>query len=350
MKVAAERTKRNNLNRAVAEHAAQRAAPASLPLTLDDNSAQAEAQRRLRKMADNSPQTKKAAQLQAMIDNSPRIAAQRQQLERIFGKPVQRQEPLEEEKLLQGKFVPDQKNKKSAEEKLQMEAAVPGQALPTTSYAMFGLKSGVGEDEFLLGRTVGEFIGDVARPVGTFVGNVVGAVAGALTGISISSATHAGPTWNNHGAFIWGVGFNTTGRGGWIVQDIATTWRGENALGNAIPNPITPHYWEAWAVDGVGNITPNNGAVNDYWNLPNSQAALGAAEGHWSAKGKLYFSTTDPATQGFTRNNPATNAGLLLSSTTAPAGLGIARLHRYAQGTWDSTTALLPTHSGSAGP
>jgi len=224
-----------------------------------------------------------------------------------------------------------------------------GSAASSNIHATRGLKSGVGEDEILRGRTVGEVIGDVARPVGTALGNVVGSVVGASTGISISSTTNAGPTWNNHGSFVWHVGFNTTGRSGWIVQDVVNTWRAENAVGNAVPSPSTPHFWEAWAVDGTGNVTPSVGADNDYWDNPDLKATYGAVEGHWATKGKLYFTTTDPATQGFTRNNQATNAGILLSSTTAPAGLGIARLHRYAQGTWDSTGAV-PTHSGSAWP
>ena len=212
-----------------------------------------------------------------------------------------------------------------------------------------GLKKSVGEDEVLRGRTGGEFVGDVARPVGTALGNVVGTVAGAVTGIDISSATNAGPTWDDHGEFEWHVGFTTTGRNGWLVQDVVNTWRGEDATGTAVPNPFTPHYWEAWEVDGTGAVTPSVGADNDYWDNPDFQASLGAVEGHWATKGKVYFTTTDPATQGFTRNNPATNAGFLLSSTTAPDGLGIARLHRYAQGTWDST-GVAPTHTGSAGP
>jgi hypothetical protein len=226
-----------------------------------------------------------------------------------------------------------------------------GNAALSNIHATRGLKSGVVEDEIIRGRTVGEFIGDVARPVGTALGNVGGSVAGALTGISISSTTNAGPTWNNHGACVWHVGFNTTGRSGWIVQDIVNNWRAKDAAGSAVPSPLTPHFLEAWAVDAAGNVTPSVGADNDYWDNPDLKATTGAVEGHWATKGKLYFTTTDPATQGFIRHNPATNAGMLLSSTAAPAGLGIgiARLHRYAQGTWDSTGAV-PTHTGSAGP
>lgn len=225
-----------------------------------------------------------------------------------------------------------------------------GGAVSSSIHTTRGLKSGVREDEIIRGRTFGESVGDVARPVGTAVGNVVGSVAGALTGINISTTTNSGPTWSNHGAFLWHVGFNTTGRNGWLVQDIVNTaWRAKDAAGNAIANPFTSHYLEAWAVDGSGNVTPSVGADNDYWDQGSFQASLGAVEGHWATRGKVYFTMTDPATQGFTTNNSATNAGNLLSSTSAPSGLGIARLHRYAQGTWDSTGAA-PTHSGSAWP
>jgi len=217
------------------------------------------------------------------------------------------------------------------------------------SFSTFGMKPGAGENDFVFGRTTGELVGDILRPVGTAVGNVVGTVAGALTGVYITSNTTAGPTWNNHGAFRWNVGFNTTGRSGWIIQKMAFTWRANNALGGSIPSPLGQPFYEAWEVSNTGAVTPSRGGTNDFWQIPNLQTALGAVEGHWSATGTLYFTKTDPATQGFTRNNPNTHAHHLLSSTTAPAGLGVARLHRYAQGTWDST-GTTPTHTGSAGP
>ena len=210
---------------------------------------------------------------------------------------------------------------------------------------------GLSEDEsqVVRGGGIGEAIGDVVRPVGATLGNVVGAVTGALTGISISSATNTGPVWRPGGEFDWKVGFSTTGRSGWIVQEVVNGWRAQTAAGAAIPNPATPHYWEAWAVDATGNVSPSRGATNDIWGNPDFSALLHAPEGHWSTASSLYFTTTDPATQGFVRNNAATNAGILLSSTSAPASLGIARLNRWAQGSWDSTGAT-PTHTGSAGP
>jgi len=208
-----------------------------------------------------------------------------------------------------------------------------------------GLKPSLGESEVLGGRTVGEFIGDVTRPVGTAVGNAVGAIVGAVAGGSISSTTNSGPTWSNHGHFDWRVGFDTTGRNGWIVQEIINGYRAEDASGNDVTPAYTPHYWEAWAVDGSGNVTPKVGASNDYWIRPSNG---NHTEGHWSMRGKAHFTSTDPATQGFTPGG-VSDAGILLSTTSAPSGLGVTRLHRYAQGNWDSTTST-PTHTGSARP
>ena len=196
-------------------------------------------------------------------------------------------------------------------------------------------------------RTFGEFVGDVARPVGVFAGNVVGEVAEALTGIEIESTTTTPAAWNNHMQFLWEVGFTTTGRSGWIVQEIVNKYRAEDTAGNPVGPIPTPHYWEAWAVDAAGRITPASGATHDTWR----RGSRGDnTKGHWSMRGKVHFTKTDPAAHGFTAGG-APNAGILLSTTSAPTGLplGIARLHRYAQGTWDSTGAV-KTHTGSAGP
>jgi hypothetical protein len=195
-------------------------------------------------------------------------------------------------------------------------------------------------------RSFGEAVGDVFRPVGSALGNAAGSVAGALGGASVSSTSNSGPTWNNHGHFDWRVGFTTSARSGWLVQEIVNTFRGEDSTGAAITtSQPTPRYFEAWSVSGAGAVTPNVGPNNDYWIRPSRGANT---KGHWTMTGTVYHTETDPATQGFTAGGVA-NAGILLSTTNQPTGLGVARLHRYAQGTWDSTGAA-PTHTGSAGP
>jgi hypothetical protein len=217
--------------------------------------------------------------------------------------------------------------------------------VPVHSSGLAAIESSEDSGQCVSGRTPGEFVGDVGRQVGTAVGNVFGSAVGALTGISISSTNTLAPAWDPDGAFKWDVGLNTTGRNGWIVQEINNTFRGRNAAGPLTTRVPTPRLWEAWAVDGAGNVTPRRTGTNDMWRRPNRGPGT---EGHWSLTGRLYWTTTDPATQGFTPGG-VPDAGILLSTTAQPPGLGIARMHRFAQGTWDSTGAA-PTHTGSAGP
>lgn len=223
-------------------------------------------------------------------------------------------------------------------------ASAPSGGMPALSGGLPAQEPEEENHQVIGGATFGEMLGDIGRPVGAALGNVVSSAAGALTGVTISSANTTAPNWKDHGDFEWIVGFTTSGTSGWIVQEINNTYRAEDAAGTALPDPgVVPRYWEAWAVDGTSKITPSNGANHDYWLRPSRG---NNTQGHWSMSGALYFTATDPATQGFTAGGVA-NAGILLSSTTAPSGLGVARQHRYAQGTWDSTGAT-PTHTGSA--
>lgn len=64
-----------------------------------DNRPEAQQFARIQEMANNSPPAKKLAQLQAMINDSPRMVAQQEQIDRMFGKAVQRQEAPQEEEL-----------------------------------------------------------------------------------------------------------------------------------------------------------------------------------------------------------------------------------------------------------
>lgn len=220
-------------------------------------------------------------------------------------------------------------------------------APPRSTAMVGGFAPGVDpqhNQQMIGGRTFGEAIGDAGRVAGTALGNVVGGAAATLTGINITSTTTAAATWSPHGQFSWQVGFATTGTNGWLVQEVVNTYRAQDATGTDLGGVApTPQYWEAWAVDAASAVTPSAGGTNDFWLRPGRGAST---QGHWSMRGKVYFTTTDPATQGLTPGG-VPDAGILLSSTAAPAGLGVARLHRYAQGTWDSTGAA-PTHTGSA--
>lgn len=238
----------------------------------------------------------------------------------------------------------------ASDEVLRLQRSAGNQAVSNllTSGLVPGAEPSEEETELISGqtlsRTFGEAVGDLARPVGVGLGNAVGGIAGAIGGNSISTTDNAGPTWNANGSFTWDVGFTTTGTNGWIVQKITNTYRAENAAGPIAGPAPTPEFWEAWAVDGTGVVSPSVGATNDMWRRPGRGAG---SKGHWALRGTCYFTTTDPATQGFAAGN-VPDAGVLLSSTAEPPGLGIGRLHRYAQGTWDSTAGV--AHAGSAGP
>jgi hypothetical protein len=70
------------------------------------------------------------------------------------------------------------------------------------------------------------------------------------------------------------------------------------------------------------------------------------SKGTWSLKGEVYWTSSDPAKSGLTPGGVA-NAGILLSGTSAPAGLGSVLQTRSADGVWDSTKAPA-THTGNA--
>jgi hypothetical protein len=59
------------------------------------------------------------------------------------------------------------------------------------------------------------------------------------------------------------------------------------------------------------------------------------------------WTNEDPAKSGLTKGGVRA-AGILLSGTTAPKGLGASLQTRFAGGVWDSTGST-PTHTGTAG-
>jgi len=69
-----------------------------------DNRPEAVAQGKLQALIQQSPHVQRLTQQRATITDSPYQVAQRQRLAGLFGRPVQRQ-PLEDDKLLQGKFA-----------------------------------------------------------------------------------------------------------------------------------------------------------------------------------------------------------------------------------------------------
>lgn len=209
-----------------------------------------------------------------------------------------------------------------------------------------------GSSEEVLVGGVWDRLANLGNAAGAALGNVLGGTTAMVTGVNITTTDISPPTWSPHGAFSWHIGFTTSGTSGWIVQRITNTYSGSDSKGNKITNArvgATPKYYEAWKVNGVGGISPSIGSTNDIWGRPDLSRrppiSDAKTKGRWSMTGEVYFTTTDPATSGLTKGG-VPDAGILLSGTTQPADLGVARLHRYANGTWDST-GTTPVHKGS---
>jgi hypothetical protein len=160
------------------------------------------------------------------------------------------------------------------------------------------------------------------------------ALGGNATSVSTSDLSAA--AWRNSGEFKWWIKWITDGTKGWIVQLIENTYSGSLAGGGAVTNAsvgVTPSYYEAWEVDNAGTITGSLGGTGnrDRWERPNL-GALGSTT-TFSMKGTVYWTTKDPAASGFTSGG-VPDAGTLLSSKSAPAGIGPSLLVRNAAGSW----------------
>ena len=171
--------------------------------------------------------------------------------------------------------------------------------------------------------------------------------------VKITTSNTLPAEWLPHGAFRWHVGFSTTGSNGWIVQRVTNTYDGVDSIGGDISNAtvrVTPLYYEAWKVDGESVVSPGDGATNDMFERPDLSTDVNfmdpATSGSFSMAGKVYWTATNPAESGLTEGG-VPDAGILLAGTSEPADLGVARLSRLAEGTWDSTVDP-PTHTGSA--
>jgi len=144
--------------------------------------------------------------------------------------------------------------------------------------------------------------------------------------------------------FCWEVAFTTSLRNGFIVQRIDNTW-------NETPPPgqpaivQTPRYWEAWNVDGSGNVTPRLCGINDVW----ARNTRSGSRGDWRMTAKLYTVINLPAAAGFAPGN-VPDAAMLQSTTTAPNpdALGLPVGYRPIEvnetprtigGQWDCTNA-----------
>jgi Domain of unknown function (DUF4157)/Putative peptidoglycan binding domain len=145
--------------------------------------------------------------------------------------------------------------------------------------------------------------------------------------------------------FQWDVNFSTSLRNGWIVQEIVNTRNRTTCTGGAIAETLTPHYWEAWWVDGAGHVripTAINAArteatasvapapADDLWR----RAAAAPSRGDWSMTASLYTTLRLPA--GFAAGN--VHDALALPSTAAAPNtddLGLVAAWRRAGGRWN---------------
>jgi hypothetical protein len=173
-----------------------------------------------------------------------------------------------------------------------------------------------------------------------------------------------GPAFNLPGAaadangfatfFQWDVNFSTSLRNGWIVQEITNTWVNNDAAGNAIAaGAPTPHYWEAWWVDGSGQVLIPLAISADRKRATASGQPLVASDlwrrqananttGNWRMAARLFTTKTLPAVLAI---GGVPDAIALPSSAAAPNAdaLGQAEATRSIGGRWNGVAAP-PTH------
>lgn len=218
-------------------------------------------------------------------------------------------------------------------------AAHPAHCASRAGYDLSSIPSHAKREAVLSGS---EGAGDFFRPIDVALSNLGAGIVG-LFGVDIKAEDTNGPAWDDHGEFRWDVDFRTDGKSGWLIQENKLSYRIQDAKGQPLAFSYPPVYFEAWQVDANSRVLPHPG---DTWARPNMDKVLKTqTQGHWATRSRVFFTKTDPAKQGF-RPGAVTEAGPHLPSSTAePKDLGIAHLHRYAQGNWD----LSGHHEGRKG-
>ena len=133
--------------------------------------------------------------------------------------------------------------------------------------------------------------------------------------------------------FDWEVGFRTSLRNGFIIQQVDNTFVPAMCDGRAYTaRRPTPRYWEAWAVDGAGTVTPAVGTVNDQW----LRRFAPGSRGRWSMTGTFFTVLRLPRKAGFVAKGVA-DAGILQSTAVAPTSdeLGLVAGRRTIGGEWN---------------
>ncbi|MGH3924000.1 MAG: hypothetical protein ACRDTT_14215, partial [Pseudonocardiaceae bacterium] len=156
--------------------------------------------------------------------------------------------------------------------------------------------------------------------------------------------TLAGPTYNNCAAaprFRWDVGWQTSLRNGFIIQEVQNTFNvqgcGGGAFGGAAFIQPTQRYWEAWRVNNAGVITPSVGALHDRW----QRWFPPASQGTWTMRGTTFTVATLPGAAGFAAGGVA-DAGVLQSTVIHPGSdnLGLPAGSRRISGRWTCCGAV----------
>jgi len=145
--------------------------------------------------------------------------------------------------------------------------------------------------------------------------------------------------------FQWDVNFSTSLRNGWLIQEIVNARARSTCGGAAIPETLTPHYWEAWWVDATGNVlvptainatrtqatgTAVPAPAHDLWR----RASAAPSRGNWSMTARLFTTIRLPA--GFA-NGAVADALALPATAAAPNSdaLGLVEARRGATGQWN---------------
>jgi hypothetical protein len=160
----------------------------------------------------------------------------------------------------------------------------------------------------------------------------------AVTSQSVTVTPISAAVSTRPGGFSWPVWFSigaAAGNDGWVIQEIKVTEKYKQQNGTKVTDD--KHYWEAWQLKQgkTTTIYQDEGLdTNDdlYYNPPKPAGSKGSVV----AKGKARF-FEGPLPAGYIQNNPATYAGILYSSTTAPPYWSGSMADHNLTVTWDDT-------------
>jgi hypothetical protein len=149
------------------------------------------------------------------------------------------------------------------------------------------------------------------------------------------------PDTNQAGAFGWFVRFSTTARSKWLIQEVRNIWNPIRCGFTGHLQEVTPHYWEAWWIDSVGDVrlplTMNQPPATQVIGLDHHDRFTRRLEvgtrGNYRINARLYTAETLPP--GFALDT--VNDAVALPATTnppPPGALGPVLHRRFAAGVW----------------